>query len=95
MASSNDRGARCWLPGAAQSPSSPIGEPSVPESHTRSGSRTFAAVVTAVLVLALCAGIAGPAQARIVPARASYAGAIEPFAAYQGQRSCSPTPKPG
>ncbi|MDQ1620764.1 MAG: hypothetical protein QOE19_3333 [Actinomycetota bacterium] len=67
----------------------------MPESHTRSGSRTFAAVVTAVLVLALCAGIAGPAQARIVPARATYAGAIEPFAAYQGQRSCSPTPKPG
>ncbi|MGZ4597431.1 MAG: hypothetical protein ACXV3V_10940, partial [Actinomycetes bacterium] len=67
----------------------------MPESHHRSGSRTVAAVVVTLLTVALCAVLAGPAQARIVPARARYAGAIEPLAAYQGQRTCSPSAKPG
>lgn len=80
---------------ALRTMSSPFGAFPVSESRLRSGSRNAAAVVVAVLTFALSAGLAGPARARIVSARAKYAGAIEPLAAYQGQRSCSPTAKPG
>jgi hypothetical protein len=71
----------------------------VPESSTRSGSRTTTALLSVTTTLALVAGLVGlatPAQAgAIKAARARYASVIEPLAGYQAQTSCSPSAKPG
>ena len=69
----------------------------MPASHHRSSSRSVAAVVVSVLMLATVAAVgATPAEARrIAAARASYALAIEPLAGYQPQTTCSPVAKPG
>ena len=68
----------------------------MPESPHRSSSRSVAAVLVSVLMLAMVAAIgATPAEAkRIVAARARYP-AIEPLAGYQPQTTCSPVAKPG
>jgi hypothetical protein len=69
----------------------------VSASHPRSSSRSIAAFVVSVVVLAMVAAVgATPAQARpIGAARAHYALAIEPLAGYQPQITCSPYAKPG
>ena len=75
----------------------------MPETHPRSGSRTRAAprlllallVATSTLTTGLVATATGAGAKAIKPARASYARAIEPLAAYQPQTTCSPTAKPG
>ena len=69
----------------------------MPASPHRSSSRSIAAVVVSVLMLATVAAVgAAPAEARrIAAARASYALAIEPLAGYQPQTTCSPwSPSP-
>lgn len=76
----------------------------MPESFSRSGSRTSPALLTALLtallitlsLLAGLVGLASPADAAAVrKARSWYRPAIEPLAAYQAQTTCSPRAKPG
>lgn len=69
----------------------------MPETH-RSGSRTTAALLSLLTILALTVplvGLAAPAGAAIKAARVRYAAAIEPLAGYQAQTTCSPVAKPG
>ncbi len=70
----------------------------MPESHSRSGSRTTTAllIATVLALLATVIGTAVPAEAAAVrAARSAYPAAIEPLARYQAQTTCSPTAKPG
>ncbi|HEU4911909.1 MAG TPA: hypothetical protein VFV76_08440 [Actinomycetes bacterium] len=72
----------------------------MPESYSRSGSRTTPVLLTALLItLSLLTGLVGlasPADAAAMrTARAWYRPAIEPLAAYQAQTTCSPRAKPG
>ena len=71
----------------------------MPESYSRSGSRSTPVLLTALITVSLLTGLVGlasPADAAAMrTARAWYRPAIEPLAAYQAQTTCSPRAKPG